>query len=107
MKTPLPEPLLEEDPVLVESVDRALAKYKGVLSPHMFEAFRREALLQLSANPKAIALATALRPRAVKATTGDEAREGAIRDEEAGSSSGSSSGGSSSGSDPRGPRRQR
>jgi hypothetical protein len=102
MKTPLPEPLSEENPLLVESVDRALAKYKRVLTPKMYESFRREALLQLAANPTAIALLTTLRPRAARTTTGDEAREGAGED-----FPGDEEVGSSSGSDPRGPWRRR
>lgn len=52
----LPQIMAMDDPVLVRVVERALAPFKNVLSARKLEAFRMEALLQLSANPTAIAL---------------------------------------------------
>lgn len=46
-----------DDPLLVATVEKALAPYKKILSPKMLEAFRREALEQLAVNPEAVTLA--------------------------------------------------
>jgi hypothetical protein len=57
-KTNGPMPSLDlDDPLLVATVERALAPYRKVLSPKMLEALRREATLQLAVSPEAVALA--------------------------------------------------
>jgi hypothetical protein len=60
------ETLPEDDPVLVETVERKLEPLKKTLSPAMVEHFRREALFQLSGHPRAVALAKALKGRTAK-----------------------------------------
>ncbi|AUX30771.1 MULTISPECIES: hypothetical protein [Sorangium] len=53
----------EFDPVLVEAVERALAPYRGKLSPELIEHMREEALALMSAHPYPVALLQSLQRR--------------------------------------------
>lgn len=55
--------LREFDPVLVEVVERALAPYRGKLSPELIEHMREEALVLLSAHPYPVALLQSMQRR--------------------------------------------
>jgi hypothetical protein len=59
--------LMSYDPVLVETVERALEPYKRAYPPEIVEHFREEALMLLSMHPGASELAEQIRsPRAIK-----------------------------------------
>jgi hypothetical protein len=75
-------PLELTNPVLVETVERALEPHKKRLSPKMIEAFRQEALLQLAHDPETIALVKKLRRRRETAQSYEEAI-GPVPDEKA------------------------
>lgn len=51
------------DPVLVEVVERALAPYRGKLSPELIEHMREEALVQMSTHPYPAALLGSIQQR--------------------------------------------
>ncbi|XXX80204.1 hypothetical protein WMF30_15670 [Sorangium sp. So ce134] len=53
----------EFDPVLVEAVERALAPYRGKLSPELIEHMREEALALMSAHPYPVALLQSIQRR--------------------------------------------
>lgn len=54
--------LCEFDPILVESVEKALEPYRETLSPEMLEHFRTEALVLLTTHPYPAALLETLQP---------------------------------------------
>jgi hypothetical protein len=53
---------IEVDPVLVETVERALLPYKQAYPPEMVEHFRQEALMLLASHHYASALVEQLKP---------------------------------------------
>lgn len=67
MKTPsaAAPPDVPIDPVLLETVERALAPYARSYPPEVVEQLRSEALLLLTCHPVASALAEQLRPARV------------------------------------------
>jgi hypothetical protein len=69
---PMPS-LDQDDPLLVATVEKALAPYREVLSPKMLEAFRREAIEQLAVNPEAVALARKIKRSRVVAQSDEVA----------------------------------
>ncbi|KYF75953.1 hypothetical protein BE11_23800 [Sorangium cellulosum] len=69
----------EFDPVLVEAVERALAPYRGRLSPELVEHMREEALALMSAHPYPVALLQALQQRPPPDESRELPRGGAAR----------------------------
>ncbi|KYF53395.1 hypothetical protein BE08_28240 [Sorangium cellulosum] len=67
----------EYDPVLVEAVERALAPYRGKLSPELIEHMREEALVLMSAHPYPVALLQTLQQRPPPDESHELARGGA------------------------------
>ncbi|WP_437899523.1 hypothetical protein [Sorangium sp. So ce124] len=67
----------EFDPVLVEAVERALAPYRGKLSPELIEHMRQEALALMSVHPYPVALLQALQQRPPPDESHELARGGA------------------------------
>ncbi|KYF54276.1 hypothetical protein WME98_37680 [Sorangium sp. So ce296] len=69
--------LCEFDPVLVEVVERALAPYRGKLSPELIEHMREEALVQMSTHPYPAALLGSIQQRPPPDESHEIARGGA------------------------------
>lgn len=82
------------DPVVAETVERALDPYRALLTPEMLEVFRQELTEALTSHPVGKTLTSRVRERPVQQRSGDvETPEGEQRRDEQGDADEAGAGG--------------